>query len=510
MSETTATADPESEPKPAQHRKKRGFPSTYTILAGVTVAVWLAAFVIPPGAYRVDDKGHTIAGSYHRIEGAKGFTARLRDLFLAPINGLYGIQDPKTGQVAPDMSGSLYGAAAVFLFVLAVGAFITVAFATGALDSGIGRLAYKLRSRSFLLIVGIMVVFAVAGTVEGFAEETLGFYALLVPLMLALGYDRMTAVGAIICGAGVGVMCSTVNPFATGTASSAAGVPIGDGIVLRLAMLVVLTLVTVAYVLWYARRVKSDPDKSWSGWLPGDREVKAEEHEPDPMTRRQVAVLWMVGLTFAFMIFAIIPWATVIKGPDAKSFPWELDWYFPELTALFLVGAVVVGLIGGLGEGRMSEAIGKGFGDFVGAGIVIVLARGVTVIMNNTQITSTVLHALEGVVTGTSSAVFAVAVFLVNIPLAFLIPSTSGHATLAMPIMAPLADFANVPRSLVVTAWQSASGWANLVTPTTAVVTGGIALAKVRYDRYVKFVVPLMVILFVLTCAFLAVAAWIG
>ncbi|MGX1809492.1 YfcC family protein [Nocardia sp. NPDC055321] len=498
------------DPKPASHKKKRSFPSTYTILAGVMVAVWLAAFVIPPGAYQVDKDGKTIAGSYHRIEATKSFGERVRDLFLAPVNGLYGIQNPDNGQVAPDASGALYGAAAVFLFVLAVGAFITVAFATGALDSGIGRLAYKLRDRSFLLIVGIMVIFAIAGTVEGFAEETLGFYALLVPLTLALGYDRMTAVGAIIAGAGVGVLCSTVNPFATGTASSAADVPIGDGIVLRLAMLVVLTIVTVAYVLWYARRVKNDPGKSWSGWQPGDRDMKAEEHEPDPMTGRQVLVLWLVGLTFAFMIFSIIPWATVIKGDGATSFPWELDWYFPELTALFLVGAVVIGLVGGLGEGKMSEAVGKGFGDFVGAGIVIVLARGVTVIMNNTEITSTVLHALEGLVTGTSSAVFAVAVFLVNVPLAFLIPSTSGHATLAMPIMAPLADFANVPRSLVVTAWQSASGWANLVTPTTAVVTGGIALAKVRYDRYVKFIAPLMGILFVLICVFLAVAAWIG
>ncbi|WP_405490055.1 YfcC family protein [Nocardia sp. NBC_00511] len=507
MSET-ATVD--TTPEPAPEKKKRSFPSTYTILAGVTVAVWLAAFVIPPGVYDYDANGHPVAGSYHRIENAQSFGTRVRDLFLAPINGLYGVQDDKTGQVAPDMSGSLYGAAAVFMFVLAVGAFITVAFATGALDSGIGRLAFKLRNRSFLLIVGIMVVFAVAGTVEGFAEETLGFYALLVPLTLALGYDRMTAVGAIIAGAGIGVLCSTVNPFATGTASSAAGVALGDGIVLRLIMLVVLTAVTIGYVVWYGRRVKADPDKSWSGWQPGDRDVKADDHEPDPMTRRQVGVLWLVGLTFAFMIFAIIPWGTVIKGQGAKPFAWELGWSFSELTALFLVGAIVVGLVGGLGEGKMSENIGKGFSDFVGAGIVIVLARGVTVIMNNTQITSTVLHALEGVVSGTSSAVFAVAVFLVNVPLAFLIPSTSGHATLAMPVMAPLADFANVPRSLVVTAWQSASGWANLVTPTTAVVTGGIALAKVRYDRYVKFIAPLMGILFVLICVFIAVAAWIG
>ncbi|MGW0250336.1 YfcC family protein [Nocardia goodfellowii] len=493
-----------------EHEKKRSFPSTFTILAGVLLAVWLLAFLIPPGAYRTDAQGRPIAGSYHRLAETKSFGARLRELFLAPVNGLYGIQDSESGQVGPDLTGELYGAAAVFLFVLATGAFITVAFATGALDRGIGALAYRLRSRTLLLIIGIMVVFALAGTVEGFAEETLGFYALLIPLMLALGYDRMTAVGVIICGAGVGVLCSTVNPFATGTASAAAEIPLGQGIVLRLAMLMVLTTATIAYVLWYARRVQADPDKSWSGWLPGDRDVKADEHQPDPMTGRQRVVLWLVALTFGFMIFSIIPWAEVIHGPEAESFAWQLDWFFPELTALFLVGAVLAGLVGGLGEARMTEAIGKGFSDFVGAGLVIVLARGVTVIMNNTQITSTVLHALEGVVTGTSSALFAIAVYLVNIPLALLIPSTSGHATLAMPVMAPLADFANVPRSLVVTAWQSASGWANLVTPTTAVVTGGLALAKVRYDRYVRFVAPLLGILFALTCLFLAVGAWVG
>ncbi|QIS04130.1 YfcC family protein [Nocardia brasiliensis] len=493
----------------ARVRRRWSFPSTYTILAGVAVLVWLAAFVIPPGAYDIDDRGRPIAGTYHRVVDGQGFGARLRELFLAPVNGLYGVRDEASGHVGPDLTGHLYGAAAVFLFVLAVGAFITVAFATGALDSGIGQLAYRLRGRSGLLIAGVMLVFAIAGTVEGFAEETLGCYAVLVPLLLALGYDRMTAVGAIICGAGVGMLCSTVNPFATGTASAAADVPLGDGIGLRLAMLVVLTAVTVAYVLWYAARVKRDPEKSWSGWQPGDRDGRSAQR-PDPMTRRQRLVLWLVATTFAVMIFAVIPWAEVIEGTGAERYRWQLGWYFPELTALFLVGAVVIGVVGGLGESRVAEAVGKGFGDFAGAGMVIVLARGVTVIMNNTEITSTALHALEGLVTGTSSVVFAVAVFLVNVPLGFLIPSSSGHATLVMPIMAPLADFANVPRSLVVTAWQSASGLANLVTPTTAVVTGGLALAKVRYDRYVRFVAPLLGILAVLICVFLALGSFVG
>ena len=179
----------------------------------------------------------------------------------------------------------------------------------------------------------------------------------------------------------------------------------------------------------------------------------------------------------------------------------------PRADGLFLVAAVVLGVVGGLGESRLTETLTRGAGDFIYPALVIVLARGVSVVMNNSQITDTVLHAMEGAVTGLSSGVFAVAVFLVNLPLAFLIPSTSGHATLAMPILAPLSDFAGVDRALTITSWNAASGWINLITPTSAVVMGGLALARVGYDRYIRFVTPLLGILLVLTATFLALGA---
>ena len=169
--------------------------------------------------------------------------------------------------------------------------------------------------------------------------------------------------------------------------------------------------------------------------------------------------------------------------------------------------AVVVGLVGGLGEQTLSATISQGAGDYVAAGIIIVLARGVTVIMSNSQITDTVLSSLEGAVSGKSSAVFGGLMFLVNIPLAFLIPSSSGHATLAMPVLAPLGDFAGVSRAVVVTAFQSASGWMNLFTPTSAVVMGGLALAKVSYGAYLRFLAPLLGLLLVLITAFVALGA---
>jgi uncharacterized ion transporter superfamily protein YfcC len=199
------------------------------------------------------------------------------------------------------------------------------------------------------------------------------------------------------------------------------------------------------------------------------------------------------------MIFSVIPWADFSPALE----PITLWWYFPELAALFIVMAVVVGFVGGLGEEGTVSGIIAGAGDFIGAALIIAVAKGVTVIMNNAQITDSVLHGLESVVNGLSSGAFAVTMYLVNIPLAFLVPSSSAHATLAMPIMAPLGDFSNVSRSMVVTAYQSASGWVNLITPTSAVIMGGLALGKVRYDRYFKFVAPLLGILFVLVCLFM-------
>jgi uncharacterized ion transporter superfamily protein YfcC len=439
-------------------------------------------------------------------------------LFLSPVNGLYGVKSPTTRFIGPYESGELFGAASVFLFVLAIGVFITMTMRSGAIDAGIARINVRMGGRGIALIVLLMIIFSIGGTTEGMAEETLGFYALVVPLMVKLGYDRLVAASVILLGAGIGTLGSTINPFATGVASGAADISIGDGIVLRFVMYVVLTSVAIAYVVRYAKRVKADPSTSMLNGHGRGSSVPptVEEHtgvlqegsaEVSMLTTRQRVVLWLMGLTFVFMIFAIVPWAQVIGGSSAVSYGWQLGWYFPELAALFIVMAIVIGLVAGLGEKGMTDTIVSGAGDFIGVGLIIVLARGVTVIMNNSRITDTVLHSLEGAVKGTSSAVFGVLVFLLNIPLALLVPSSSGHATLAMPVLAPLADFGGTGRSVVVTAFQSASGWANLFAPTSAVVMGGLAMAKVPYNKYLRFIAPLLLMLLVLITGFIAIGA---
>jgi uncharacterized ion transporter superfamily protein YfcC len=531
---TTAPTSPTPEGRSDEPLAKKGFkfPSAFTVLFFVLLLVWGLTFVIQPGtyAYVSCDGGSPkpIPGTYQSQKLDLSLRERVYDLLLAPVNGLYGIrtvpepaESPSAttvqaaekacgtsagqqiptqvmtaaGATGPYNIGDLAGAAGVFFFVLAIGAFITVTMKTGALEAGIAAVTRRFRNRGLLLIAMLMVAFSLGGTTFGMAEETLGFYAVLIPVALALGYDRIVGVSMILLGAGVGTLASTVNPFATGVGSAGAGIPLGQGIALRLLMYVVLTAAAVAYVLRYARRVKNDPDRSLIAAESVDGSRATDGAAAPAFTGRQKLVLAIFGLTFALMVFSVIPWSDF--SPSLESI--TLGWYFPELAALFLVAAVILGFAGGLGEQRTVAAITGGAGDFIGPALIIALARGVTVIMNNASITDTVLSSLESVVTGLSSGGYAVVMYLVNIPMAFLVPSSSGHATLAMPILAPTGDFAGVSRSIVVTAYQAASGWVNLFTPTSAIVMGGLALGRVGYDKYLRFVWPLLAILLVLT-----------
>lgn len=522
--------------------EKKGFkfPTAYTVLFFVLLLVFALTFVVKSGTYQYvscdGDTARPVPGSYQQVENPATFKERLYDLWLAPVNGLYGVRElPQPyadvyGEVTPEQQaeadalcdgaeaevltapgntgpyndGSLFGAVAVFFFVLAIGAFITVTIKTGALDAGIARLTHRYRTRANILIVVLMFVFSLGGTTYGMAEETLGFYALIVPIFIALGYDRMLGAVVILVGAGTGTMASTVNPFATGVASDSAGIQLGDGIVLRLLIYIVLVTTSVVFVLRYANKIKGNPDKFMIPRTEEDSALAAQSAgEPPEMDGRQKLVIWIFALTFVIMIFSVVPWSDFF--PAMERVTW--GWFFPELAALFLVAAVIIGLVGKLGEEGMTTSIIAGMGDFMGAAFIIAFARGVTVIMNNAGITDTVLNSLESLVTDLSGAAFAVGMFVVNIPLAFLVPSSSGHAALAMPIMAPLGDFAGVSRAIVVTGYQAASGWVNLFTPTSAIVMGGLAIAKVRYDRYLKFVWPLLLLLFLLTCVLLALGS---
>jgi len=503
------------------------FPTALTVLAIILIVVWIAAFFIPSGLYEVDENG-PVPGTYQELptcaagdmpiqEGGecvdKSFVNMFRIFWNATPNGLYGIEDADSGYVGPDELGFLYGSAQIFFFVLAVGAFITITMKTGAIQTGIGRLALRYKKSPTLLVVILMAVFALGGTTYGMWEETLGFFALLVPLALALGYDRMTGAAIILLGAGAGVLASTVNPFATGVASDAAGISISDGLGLRIIMWLVIVPIAIGYVLWYGRRVRKDPSKSVMAGKEeaGTVEDVSEESVP-PLTGRQVWILVFFALAFVILIYGFIPWNDVWQNIFDTDFPlWTFaDFYFTQASMLFLVMAVIIGVIDRMAERDIADTIVAGAADFLGAALVIVAARGITVVMKNTYITDTILNFMEDAVSGTGQVAFTQLAWIANIPIAFLVPSSSGHAALVMPILAPLADFAEVARSSAVTAYQSASGFVNLWTPTAAVVLGGLTIAKVGYNKYLRFLWPFLVILFIVVSLFMVAAAFAG
>jgi uncharacterized ion transporter superfamily protein YfcC len=377
-----------------------------------------------------------------------------------------------------------------------------------------------------LLIASIMALFSLLGSTMGFSVETLGFYALFLPLMAALGYDRMVTSAMIIIGALVGVMTSTVNPFSIGVAAGESGVSIGDGIVLRLILWVLLTGISIGYVVRYAEKVRRDPSASLVGVdQPDDDANESAEPASAPssdarsLTGTQKWVLVITAGAFALMIFSVIPWSSIFGGDTgpaedynvhvttAAPFWFELNWWFPQLAMLFVIASFVVGLVARLGEKELIRLITAGAADMLGPAMVIMLAAGVSVIMTNTQTLDTILHSMEQLTSGASAGVFAVVVLVVNIPLAFLIPSSSGHATLAMPLLAPLSDFGQVSRPLTITAWIEGHGLTLLFSPTSVVLVGGLAIARVGYDKYLRFVWPLLLLLLVTGSLAVGIAA---
>ena len=491
-------------PETAEPEKKRfQLPSAYTILFALIVLAAIATYLVPAGTYDLDEEGAPIPGTYQEVESSP--QRIFIDSVTAPINGLYGIEDD-TGNINYYNEGVLFGAIDVALFIIVIGGFLGVTMKTGAIQAGIGRLVTRLRGRERLMIPILMTVFALGGTTYGMAEESLAFYALVITVMIAAGYDALTGAAIVLLGCGIGTLGSTINPFATGIASGFADVPISEGIIGRLVILIVGLAIGIFFVMRYAGRVKQDPSRSLVFDMKAENEAhfKAEDESGGEMTSTQRTILWVFGLAFVVMMYGVIPWADLGVGLPT------LYWWFPEMTASFLVFSVIIGLIAHMKEGDLTTTFVVGAGELLGVALIIGIARGVTVIMNNGQITDTVLHWAEVALGDVGQAAFSVVMYLLFLPLSFLIPSSSGLATVAMPIMAPLADFVEVPAQFVVTAFQSGNGLMNLFIPTSAVVMGGLAIARVPYGRYLKWVWPLLLMLAAVTVVVLGVGVLIA
>lgn len=459
------------------------FPSAYTVLMAIIVFVAALTYVVPAGQYdRVMNpelgKEVPVSGTYHSVDAnPQGFF----DVIMAPGAGFY---DPATYEAS---------AIDVALFVLVIGGFLGVVTRTGAIDAGIARVTAALEGKEIWMIPALMMLFAAGGTVYGMAEETLPFYMLLIPVIIAAGYDAVTGVAVVLLGAGIGVLGSTINPFATVIASEAANVPFTTGMGLRITILVAGFIITAGFLMRYARNVRKDPSRS----LVADLRESNEEF----FLKNREEGIELTGARKLILVLFAASFGVMIWGVSAA------DWWMAEMSALFLVSAVLIGLIGRLSEEELTGTFVDGARDLLGVAFVIAIARGIVVIMNAGSITDTILFWSEDAISGLSEIAFINAMYWIQVILSFFIPSTSGLAVLSMPIMAPLADFASVSRDLVVTAYQSASGVVNLLTPTSGVVMGGLAIGRVSYAKWFRFVLPLAGILTAMIMIVLSVGA---
>lgn len=478
--------DQQLDPHTVEKTLSSRFPTAYTILFLLIIFVAALTWVIPGGKYdRVmsDEVGREVAvpGTYQVVEAKQqGFV----DVMLAPTAGFY------------DPDSYVANAIDVALFVLFLGGFLGVMNATGAIDTGIRSAMRRLEGRELWMIPILMTLFAFGGTTYGMAEETLAFYAILIPVIISAGYDAITGVAIVMVGAGIGVLGSTINPFATVIAANAASIPFTDGIGLRFVLLIGGLLICAAYVMRYAKRVKEDPTRSvvakqWAAHRAHFLEQHSGEMVQSTLTGKQSVALVIFALTFAVMI-----WGVSSQG-----------WWMAQMGGLFMGAAIVIGLIGRLGEKKITSSFVDGARDLLGVALVVGLARGIVVIMEKGMIADTILHSAETTLGGLPELAFINLMFWIEVGMSFFVPSSSGLAVLSMPILAPLADFAHVDRALVVTAFQSASGLVNLVNPTFAVVLGGLAIGRVSYDRWLVFIWPLLLILTVFISVVISIGA---
>ena len=480
----------------------RGFkaPDTALIIFAIIVAAAVLTWIIPPGAFERTDmevpgvgkREVVVPGTFRTVEreerGVLGALAHSTGMvFKAPI---LGFTDPD--------------AAPIIAFVFLIGGAFGVLQRTGAVDAALRRLVRASRESrllEFLVVPLFMTLFSLGGAVFGMAEETVPFVLIFVPLALALGYDSVTGAAIPFVGSAAGFAAAFFNPFTVGVAQGIAGVPPFSGAGFRVGLWLITTSVAIAFVMWHAHRVRRDPAKSPT------RETDEEKRreglslaDPDAaFTRRHKIVLAIFFAGLAALVWGVLP---ADRG--------GMGWYIVEIAALFVALGVLMGAAGGLGANGTVAAFMEGVRQLAVTGVIIGLARGILIVLQDGRVIDTILHGLATTLEGTSSATAAMAMFAGQTVINFFVPSGSGQAALTMPLMAPLSDLVGVSRQTAVLAFQMGDGFTNMIIPTNPVLMGVVALAGVPWSRWARWILPLQIILFLVGLAALFVAVSIG
>ncbi len=453
------------------------FVIAFTLILLAAAATWL----LPGGAYqrRQEKVGDTVRevvvpGSY-RVEPS---VPQVGQIFLAPMRGFLRM-------------GAIIG------LIFMVGGAFNILNDTGAIAAGINVLVKLLGNRSYLIIPIVMTIFSFFGGAYGMAEEAIPFALIFVPLAIALGYDSIVGVCLSFVAAGVGFSAGFLNPFTVQISQGIAGVPLGSGWRYRALIWAIATALAIVWVMIYAARVKADPKRS-----PMFELDRARRDEIGEAEAAQVEFTWRHGVCLLILFGAV---AGLIAGSTV------LNWYMVEFAGLFFAMGVLSGLAAGIGPAKLAKSFIAGAKDIAGAALIVAFAGGIVVILEDGHILDTILYGMASVTSHFGGVLAAQAMYVLQLILNFFIPSGSTKAVLTMPLLAPLADLSGITRQTLVLAYQLGAGFNSMILPTSAVTVGTLALAKIPYERWIRWMWPLQGAFFVLSLAALvwpALTAW--
>ena len=440
--------------------RKFKVPNTYVIIAAIIAVCAVLTWLVPGGQYVKADDGTL---SYEAVDHV-----------------------PQTWQVLSAVYHGFVKQAGIIVFILVVGGAFWLLNATGAVEAGIQRFIVRIGKRDILVLVALTVLFSLAGAVFGMSEETIPFVGIVVPLVVSMGYDAFMGMLVVYVASNVGFSSAFLNPFTVGIAQGMADLPLFSGMPYRIFCWALLTLLMVVFVCFYAKKMKTSP-RAPSGLGRSDNVISSGgeagvEKSMKPLTKRQSWILVVLLLTVVALIVGVTCW----------------QWYMPEITGLFLGMGIVCGIIAGLSANKIADELIAGARDILSAALVVGFASGIIVILQDGKVVDSILHGMQEGLDGSSPVASLSAMYGIQALINFIIPSATAKAAITIPIMAPFADMVGVSRQAMVLAFQFGDGFTNMATPTSGVLIAALAMARIPYAKWVKWVWKGVLVLLVL------------
>ena len=421
----------------------RKVPHTYVIIAILIVLCAVLTWILPGGQYVTADDGTL---SYEQTDAV-----------------------PQTWQVFSAVYHGFVKQAGIIVFILVVGGVFWLLNATGAVDAGIRRLIAGIGKKDKIVMVALTILFSLAGAVFGMSEETIPFVGIVVPLVVSMGYDAIMGLLVVYVASNIGFSSAFLNPFTVGIAQGMADLPLFSGMGYRLFCWGFLTILLCVFVVLYARKTRKAP-------------AEVETLSAQPLTARQTWILAVLFLTIVALVVGVTCWG----------------WYMPEITGLFLAMGILCGIIAGFPAGRIADEIVAGAKDILSAALVVGLASGIIVILQDGKVVDSILHAMQSGLDGNGEVASLTAMYFIQAVINVLIPSATAKAAITIPIMAPFSDLVGVSRQAMVLAFQFGDGFTNMITPTSGVLMAALAMARVPYEKWVRWIWKMVVALLVL------------